>query len=273
MSRRDPTLWSPDGDDPPDWALPSWDSLPADRAGEPRRPAGSAPAGPAACPRLVGRPARASSPTSSGRRSWASARSPGPSATPSGPTTGCATCGSRARSGGSRSRRAGHAYFTLKDERSQLSCVWFRDDRLTSPFEPRTGLRVVAHGRIDVFDQQGVYQLYVERRPAGRLRRPRPPVRGAQGPARRRGPVRRRPQAAAAGPAGGDRRRRRARPAPSGTTSGTSSSGAGRWPGSSSPLPGPGRAGAGEHRRGPRPDRPLRRAVRPRRAARRMPRR
>jgi exodeoxyribonuclease VII large subunit len=56
---------------------------------------------------------------------------------------------------------AGHAYFTLKDERSQLACVWFRDDRLASPFEPRTGLRVVVHGRIDVFDTQGVYQCYV----------------------------------------------------------------------------------------------------------------
>ena len=25
---------------------------------------------------------------------------------------------------------AGHGYFNLKDERSQLSCIWFRDDRL-----------------------------------------------------------------------------------------------------------------------------------------------
>jgi exodeoxyribonuclease VII large subunit len=63
---------------------------------------------------------------------------------------------------------AGHAYFTLKDERSQLQCVWFRDDRLASPYEPRTGLRVVAHGRIDVFDANGVYQLYVSAvQPAG----------------------------------------------------------------------------------------------------------
>ncbi len=63
---------------------------------------------------------------------------------------------------------AGHAYFSLKDERSQLSCVWFRDDRLASPFEPQAGLRVVARGRIDVFDQQGVYQLYVSSlQPAG----------------------------------------------------------------------------------------------------------
>jgi exodeoxyribonuclease VII large subunit len=63
---------------------------------------------------------------------------------------------------------AGHAYFTLKDERSQLACVWFRDDRLASPFEARTGLRVVVHGRIDVFDAQGVYQCYVAAvQPAG----------------------------------------------------------------------------------------------------------
>jgi exodeoxyribonuclease VII large subunit len=56
---------------------------------------------------------------------------------------------------------AGHCYFTLKDDRSQLACVFFRDDRLASPFEARTGLRVVAHGRIDIFEGQGVYQLYV----------------------------------------------------------------------------------------------------------------
>ncbi len=63
---------------------------------------------------------------------------------------------------------AGHAYFTLKDERSQLACVWFRDDRLGSSFEARTGLRVVVHGRIDVFDAQGVYQCYVTAvQPAG----------------------------------------------------------------------------------------------------------
>jgi exodeoxyribonuclease VII large subunit len=63
---------------------------------------------------------------------------------------------------------AGHAYFTLKDERAQLRCVVFREERLALPLEPRTGLRVVAQGRIDVFEQQGAYQLYVETlQPAG----------------------------------------------------------------------------------------------------------
>jgi len=63
---------------------------------------------------------------------------------------------------------AGHAYFTLKDNRSQLACVWFRDDRMRSSFEVRAGLQVVVHGRIDVFDVQGVYQCYVAAvQPAG----------------------------------------------------------------------------------------------------------
>jgi exodeoxyribonuclease VII large subunit len=57
---------------------------------------------------------------------------------------------------------AGHAYFALKDERNQLQCVWFRDDRMRSAFEAQAGLRIVAHGRIDLFEPQGALQLYVE---------------------------------------------------------------------------------------------------------------
>jgi exodeoxyribonuclease VII large subunit len=57
---------------------------------------------------------------------------------------------------------AGHAYFTLKDARAQLQCVWFRDDRVRSPFQPQTGLQVVANGRMDLFEPQGALQLYVE---------------------------------------------------------------------------------------------------------------
>jgi exodeoxyribonuclease VII large subunit len=63
---------------------------------------------------------------------------------------------------------AGHAYFTLKDDKAQLRCMIFRDDRLAIPFEARTGLRLVAHGRLDVFEPQGTYQLYVDAlQPAG----------------------------------------------------------------------------------------------------------
>jgi len=63
---------------------------------------------------------------------------------------------------------AGHAYFTLKDARSTLNCVWFSDDRARSVFQPQAGLRIVVHGRVDLFEQQGAVQLYVESiQPAG----------------------------------------------------------------------------------------------------------
>lgn len=56
---------------------------------------------------------------------------------------------------------AGHAYFALKDERAQLQCVWFRDDRVRSAFQPQTGIRVVVNGRVDLYEPQGALQLYV----------------------------------------------------------------------------------------------------------------
>ncbi len=63
---------------------------------------------------------------------------------------------------------AGHAYFTLKDARSTLNCVWFSDERARSVFQPQAGLRIVVHGRVDLFEQQGAVQLYVESiQPAG----------------------------------------------------------------------------------------------------------
>ncbi len=63
---------------------------------------------------------------------------------------------------------AGHAYFTLKDAKSTLNCVWFNDERLRSVFQPQAGLRIVVHGRVDLFEQQGAVQLYVESiQPAG----------------------------------------------------------------------------------------------------------
>ena len=63
---------------------------------------------------------------------------------------------------------AGHAYFSLKDDRSQLQCVMFRDDFSRSGVEPRAGLRIVVNGRVDMFEAQGALQLYVAAiQPAG----------------------------------------------------------------------------------------------------------
>jgi len=63
---------------------------------------------------------------------------------------------------------AGHAYFALKDERNQLQCVWFRDERERSAFSAQAGIRVVVHGRIDLYEPTGAMQLYVDSiQPAG----------------------------------------------------------------------------------------------------------
>ena len=160
---------------PPDWALPAWDSIPAEE-GEARRPAG-APLAPAASP--------ANGPAESPRTELPPQIRPEPGGgfalriLQVSEITRAVRDAVRAEAGlrdvwveGEVGRvtvsSAGHAYFTLKDERSQLACVFFRDDRLSSPFEARTGLRVVVHGRVDVFESQGVYQLYVASiQPAG----------------------------------------------------------------------------------------------------------
>jgi exodeoxyribonuclease VII large subunit len=63
---------------------------------------------------------------------------------------------------------AGHAYFSLKDDRGVLDCVVFARELSQATFEPRTGLRVLAHGRVEMYEQQGRVQLYVDvLRPAG----------------------------------------------------------------------------------------------------------
>jgi exodeoxyribonuclease VII large subunit len=153
--------------EPPDWALPSWDSIPAEPDEGSRR---LQPVGPG--------PARGG-------------LGPTPAAVPAAPGTfGVRILGvsevTRSIRGAVRSdprlsdlwvegeigrvtiSSAGHAYFALKDERNQLQCVWFRDVRLRSAFEAQAGLRVVAHGRIDLFEPQGALQLYVESiQPAG----------------------------------------------------------------------------------------------------------
>jgi exodeoxyribonuclease VII large subunit len=55
---------------------------------------------------------------------------------------------------------AGHTYFTLKDESSQLRCVMFRRQHAGTPLED--GTQVTAHGRISFFERRGELQLIVD---------------------------------------------------------------------------------------------------------------
>ncbi|MGD0833904.1 MAG: exodeoxyribonuclease VII large subunit [Candidatus Dormibacteria bacterium] len=58
---------------------------------------------------------------------------------------------------------SGHLYFTLKDGGAALGCVVWRSQRLQIPFRPANGMTVIVHGRIEVYDAQGRYQLYADR--------------------------------------------------------------------------------------------------------------
>ena len=57
---------------------------------------------------------------------------------------------------------SGHMYFTLKDERSQIRCVMFKNSNILLPFIPENGMNVIAFGYISIFAKSGEYQLYVE---------------------------------------------------------------------------------------------------------------
>lgn len=57
---------------------------------------------------------------------------------------------------------SGHAYFTLKDETGQLKAVMFRSYASKLKFYPTDGMRVIAHGRVSVYEASGQYQLYVD---------------------------------------------------------------------------------------------------------------
>ena len=63
---------------------------------------------------------------------------------------------------------SGHWYFSLKDPDAAVNCVMFRMNTLKAKLRPKDGDSVLAEGYVDVFPQQGKYQLYVTGlRPAG----------------------------------------------------------------------------------------------------------
>ncbi len=57
---------------------------------------------------------------------------------------------------------SGHLYITLKDEGAVLKAVMFRGSAQSLAFEPNDGMKVLARGRISVYEAGGSYQLYIE---------------------------------------------------------------------------------------------------------------
>src|SRR5688572_32328347 len=56
----------------------------------------------------------------------------------------------------------GHMYFTLKDGGAQIKAVMFRTAVRYLRFKPEDGLRVVARGRVGVYEPKGEYQIVCE---------------------------------------------------------------------------------------------------------------
>ena len=57
---------------------------------------------------------------------------------------------------------SGHQYFTLKDQRAQISCVIWRDTMLRSRQPLADGAQVQVLGTVTVFEARGQYQLNVQ---------------------------------------------------------------------------------------------------------------
>ena len=63
-----------------------------------------------------------------------------------------------------RRQSSGHQYFTLKDDRSQLQCVLFRNNGTVAAATPLAdGLQVQVFGAVSVYEARGQHQLIVAR--------------------------------------------------------------------------------------------------------------
>lgn len=58
--------------------------------------------------------------------------------------------------------RTGHLYFTLKDDSAAVRAVMFNSSAKRLKFMPDDGMKVIARGRVSVYEASGQYQLYVD---------------------------------------------------------------------------------------------------------------
>jgi exodeoxyribonuclease VII large subunit len=61
-----------------------------------------------------------------------------------------------------REAQSGHIYFTLKDDRAQVRCVFFKQQQRGIKFRPEDGLQMTVGGSLSVYETRGEYQIYVE---------------------------------------------------------------------------------------------------------------
>jgi exodeoxyribonuclease VII large subunit len=57
---------------------------------------------------------------------------------------------------------SGHLYFSLKDDRAQIRCALFRSAAGRLNIRPENGMKVLARGRISLYEPRGDFQLIVD---------------------------------------------------------------------------------------------------------------
>jgi len=63
---------------------------------------------------------------------------------------------------------SGHIYLSLKDENAQVSAAWFRQRQRRPAIGFKNGDKVLAYGRVSIYEARGNYQLIIEQmEPAG----------------------------------------------------------------------------------------------------------
>ncbi len=58
---------------------------------------------------------------------------------------------------------SGHIYFTLKDDKSELKCAFFKGYNEKIKFKINDGMHAICFGKVSLFEKRGQYQLIVSR--------------------------------------------------------------------------------------------------------------